>query len=126
MLELSFEKIVVIALVALFLVGPDQLPKYAAQLGRWVRGVRRMTDDAKRRLGDELGDDVAWEQLDPRRYTPRRMLQDAWNSEPAAGTPIARQATDDDSPLLHVDPEPQPVLIAAQHDPDSVSFETAH
>jgi sec-independent protein translocase protein TatB len=80
MFDLSIDKLLVIGLVALFLLGPDRLPQAAAQLGRWVRVLRRMADDAKSRLGDELGPeftDADWAKLDPRRYSPKRIIRDA-------------------------------------------------
>jgi sec-independent protein translocase protein TatB len=36
-----------------------------------------MTRDAKQRLREEVGDDVDWQQLDPRRYDPRRIVREA-------------------------------------------------
>jgi sec-independent protein translocase protein TatB len=83
--DLSFEKLLVIGLLALFLVGPDRLPALAAQLGRWVRTAKAMTDTAKERVREELGpdfDDEAWRQLDPRRYDPRRIVREALLEEP--------------------------------------------
>lgn len=83
MFDLSFEKLLVIGVIALFLIGPQRLPHYAAQLGRWVRVLRGMADSAKERMRDELGEDVDWEQLDPRRYDPRRIIREALLEEPA-------------------------------------------
>jgi sec-independent protein translocase protein TatB len=80
MFDLSLGKIAVIAAIALFLVGPEKLPVYAAQLGRWVRAGRVLLDGAKERVRDEMGpefDDVDWQRLDPRQYDPRRIVRDA-------------------------------------------------
>lgn len=77
---LTFDKIFIILLIALFVVGPDKLPGYAKRLGELVRSVKRMADGAKDRLRDEMGpefDDVNWKQLDPRQYDPRRIIRDA-------------------------------------------------
>ncbi|MDQ1531408.1 MAG: sec-independent protein translocase protein TatB [Microbacteriaceae bacterium] len=100
MLDLSFEKLLVIGVIALFLIGPQRLPHYAAQLGKWVRLLRTMTDGAKERLRDEMGEDVDWEQLDPRRYDPRRIIRDALLEEPAAEQPrksARRSAAEEDA-----------------------------
>jgi sec-independent protein translocase protein TatB len=80
MFDLSLGKIAVIAVLALFLVGPDKLPAYAAKLGQWVRVARGMVDGAKERMREELGpdfDDVDWQRLDPRQYDPRRIVREA-------------------------------------------------
>ena len=92
MFDLSIGKLLVIGLIALFLVGPDKLPQYAAQLGRWVRIARGLADGAKQRLADEMGpefDEVAWSDLDPRRYHPKRLLAEAWNA-PGEQRPVDR------------------------------------
>lgn len=79
MFELSFEKLIVIGLVAAFLIGPERLPAYAAQLARLVKVLRGMASDAKGRLEEELGPDVEvdWRRLDPRQYDPRRIVREA-------------------------------------------------
>jgi len=77
---LTFDKIFIVLLIALFVIGPDKLPVYAKRLGEFVRSVKHMADGAKDRLRDEMGpefDDVDWKQLDPRQYDPRRIIRDA-------------------------------------------------
>ncbi|MDP4688487.1 MAG: twin-arginine translocase TatA/TatE family subunit, partial [Pontimonas sp.] len=37
---LTIEKLLVIGVIALFLIGPDRLPAYSAQFGRLVRQLR--------------------------------------------------------------------------------------
>lgn len=110
MFDLPLDKLLVIGVLALFLVGPDKLPLYAAQLGKWVRVARSMTDEAKQRVASEMGPEfehVDWAGLDPRRYHPKRLLTDAWNSaeerSPAVpATPIER----------HDEPEPDLLALA--------------
>src|ERR1700712_3525180 len=73
-------KLLVIAVLALFRVGPEKLPEYAARLARFVRAARGMLDDAKDRVREELGpdfDEEEWRKLDPRQYDPRRIIRDA-------------------------------------------------
>jgi len=77
---LTIDKIFIVLLIALFIIGPEKLPGYAAKLGEFVRSVKRMADGAKDRLKEEMGpefDDVDWKQLDPRQYDPRRIIRDA-------------------------------------------------
>ncbi|MHB1171362.1 MAG: Sec-independent protein translocase family protein [Lacisediminihabitans sp.] len=85
MFGLTFDKLLVIAVIAVFLLGPERLPHYAAQLARLVRSLRQMADGAKDRLRDEMGpdfDDVDWKKLDPRQYDPRRIIREALLDEP--------------------------------------------
>jgi len=74
-----------IALLAIILVGPERLPQYAQQLGRLVRNLRRLSQDASDRVRAELGpelDDLDLRSLDPRQYDPRRIVRDALREEP--------------------------------------------
>jgi sec-independent protein translocase protein TatB len=80
MFGLTLDKLLWIGLIAVFLLGPEKLPHYAAQLARLVRSLRQMADGAKERLRDEMGpdfDDVDWKKLDPRQYDPRRIIREA-------------------------------------------------
>ena len=77
---LTIDKFLVILVIAVFLLGPERIPHYAAQLGRLVRSIRDMADGAKERLREEMGpdfDDVDWKKLDPRQYDPRRIIREA-------------------------------------------------
>ena len=83
---LTFEKLLLIGLIAVILIGPDRLPGYAAQFGRLIRSLRDMANGAKTRMREEMGpdyDDVDWKKLDPRQYDPRRIIREALVDEPA-------------------------------------------
>jgi sec-independent protein translocase protein TatB len=77
---LSFEKLLIIGVVAVFLIGPERLPRYTAQLAKFVRTMRDMANGAKDRMREEMGPDfeeVDWKKLDPRQYDPRRIIREA-------------------------------------------------
>lgn len=77
---LTIDKFLVILVIALVLLGPERLPIYAQKLGQLVKNIRRMSESAKDRLRDEMGEDfdeVDWQKLDPRQYDPRRIIRDA-------------------------------------------------
>ncbi len=76
---LTFEKLLLIGLIAVLLIGPDRLPGYAAQFARLIRSLRDMANGAKERMREEMGpdyDDVDWKKLDPRQYDPRRIIRE--------------------------------------------------
>jgi sec-independent protein translocase protein TatB len=89
-----------------FLLGPEKLPHYAAQLGRLVRQLRDMANGAKDRMKDEMGpdfDDVDWKKLDPRQYDPRRIIREALTEdEPMKGqsATVSRAGPTTDSAYL--------------------------
>ncbi|PRY69427.1 sec-independent protein translocase protein TatB [Glaciihabitans tibetensis] len=93
MFGLTFDKLVIIGIIAVFVLGPERLPHYAAQLARLVRTVRDMANGAKDRMREEMGpdfDDVDWKKLDPRQYDPRRIIREALLDDT---TPAAAAAT---------------------------------
>lgn len=76
-----------LALLAVVVIGPERLPHYAEQLGGLVRRGRGYLTTAKERVDSELGDefgDVDWSKLDPRQYDPRKIVRDALTDDPAA------------------------------------------
>ena len=82
---LTFEKLIVIAVIAAFLIGPTRLPEYASKLAALVKRLRNLTDTAQERLRDELGEDadmLDWKKLDPRQYDPRRIIREALTDDP--------------------------------------------
>jgi sec-independent protein translocase protein TatB len=91
-LGLSFEKVLIIAIIAAFLIGPQKLPQYAASLARLVRRVRQMADSAQQRVREEMGpefEDLDWRKMDPRQYDPRRIIREALlEDEPVAIKPV--------------------------------------
>ena len=93
---LTFEKLLLIGLIAVILIGPDRLPGYAAQFGRLIRSLRDMANGARSRMREEMGpdyDDVDWKKLDPRQYDPRRIIREALvDDEPGAAAPAATVA----------------------------------
>ncbi len=73
-------EIVLVALIAVFVLGPDRMPEYAAKLARGIRKLRVMAEGAKGQLKEQLGpeyEDINWQQYDPRQYDPRRIVREA-------------------------------------------------
>lgn len=84
MLDFSFDKIIIIGIVAALVVGPKRLPEYAVRLAGLVKRMRVMIDGAQARVRDELGPeyhDLDWKKLDPRQYDPRQIIRESLLSE---------------------------------------------
>lgn len=91
---LTWEKILLIGLIAVLIVGPERLPGYAESFARLVRRGGELLRDTKSRVRDEMGpevSDVDWRKLDPRQYDPRRIIRDALFEDDVA--PAATTAT---------------------------------
>ncbi|MET1051879.1 MAG: Sec-independent protein translocase TatB [Mycetocola sp.] len=90
---LTFEKLLIIAVIAVFLLGPERLPGYAAKLAQLIRSLRDMARGAKDRMRDEMGpefDEVDWQKLDPRQYDPRRIIREALLDDAPDPAPVIR------------------------------------
>ena len=53
MFDLSVTKLLVLAVIALAVFGPKELPKIASQAGRALRDLRRIAEGAKQDLREE-------------------------------------------------------------------------
>jgi sec-independent protein translocase protein TatB len=62
-----------LAVVALLVLGPDKLPRYAADAARFVRQVRKMANDARAEVTKELGPEI--ESLGLRDINPRALVK---------------------------------------------------
>lgn len=80
MVGINGYEFIILAILAVVILGPERLPEYASQLARLVREVRRMATGAREQLREEVGpeiDEVDWRKLDPRQYDPRRIIKEA-------------------------------------------------
>ncbi|MCC3277800.1 MULTISPECIES: Sec-independent protein translocase TatB [unclassified Arthrobacter] len=80
MVGINGYEFIILAILAVVILGPERLPEYASQLARLVREVRRMASGAREQLREEVGpeiDEVDWRKLDPRQYDPRRIIKEA-------------------------------------------------
>ena len=83
MFGIGLPELAVIVVVAVIVFGPDRLPDFARQAGRFVRQVRRFTQSARDDIRSELGPEFAdfeITDLDPRRAV-RKYIQDAWDED---------------------------------------------
>lgn len=86
MFDLSLTKLLVLAVIALVIFGPNELPKMAAQAGRFLREMRQLAEGARsevrRGFGPEFADfDLT--DLHPRTFVQKHLLAD-WDSDVAA------------------------------------------
>lgn len=79
MFDLSIGKLLVLAVIALVLFGPHELPKRAAQAGRLLRDLRRMADKARADLRQGLGpefSDFDITDLNPKSFVRKHLFDD--------------------------------------------------
>jgi sec-independent protein translocase protein TatB len=77
--DLSIGKLLILAVIALVVFGPNELPKMASQAGKALRDLRRIAEGAKNDLREGLGPEFAdfeLEDLHPKRFVQKHFLDD--------------------------------------------------
>lgn len=91
--DLSPMKVVAIAIVAIFVFGPDKLPEFIRNATGVLRKVRAFADSAKHDLRSELGPefkDFEFEDLHPKTFVRKHVL----DGDGLAGVEEIRKALD--------------------------------
>lgn len=97
--NLNWWEITVLLMLALFLFGPERLPKVIADGLRMVRTLRNMARNATSDLSRELGTEVSIDDLNPKTFIRKHLLSE--EDEAALRRPIdeaigdLRKVTDD-------------------------------
>ncbi|MFE3496741.1 sec-independent translocase [Streptomyces sp. NPDC059169] len=76
--DLSPLKLLVLAVVAVLVLGPERLPAFVRSATAVLRKVRSFADDAEREIRSELGpeyQDFAFEGLHPRAFVRRHLAE---------------------------------------------------
>jgi sec-independent protein translocase protein TatB len=77
--DLSIPKLLVLAVIALVIFGPNELPKIARQAGSALRDLRKIAEGAKNDLREGLGPEFAdfeIEDLNPKRFMQKHLFDD--------------------------------------------------
>src|SRR3954468_6779759 len=90
--QIGWSELIVLAIVGLVVLGPERLPKAAADAAKMLRQLRAMARNATADLKSELGPEMA--DLDLASLHPRRIVQSALFDEddeplvPSAGSKL--------------------------------------
>ena len=110
MFGVGLPEFAVIAVIAIFVFGPDKLPDLARQAGRMARQVKRMANNARDELRDELGPeyaDLELRDLDPREIVRRHIteaMEEDDDEEPVRRTRRGQRPLEDgETPPYDVD-----------------------
>ena len=86
--SIGWGEIVVLALIAMFIFGPERLPDLAKEAAAGLKRVRTAITGVREQVNESLGDDLPeLRDLDLRKYHPK--------------TFIRSQLLDDDAPTVH-------------------------
>ena len=97
MFDLNISKLLILAVLALIIFGPNELPKMASQAGKALRDLRKIAEGAKNDLREGLGPEFAdfeLEDLHPKRFVQKHFLDDInGDSAKAAAQPMRSAQT---------------------------------
>jgi sec-independent protein translocase protein TatB len=89
--HVGWSELVLLAIVGLVVLGPDRLPKAAADAAKWLRELRKMARNATQDIKAELGPEMA--DLDLASLHPRRIMSSALWDEDDAPTAVPTPPT---------------------------------
>ncbi|GIG65439.1 twin-arginine translocase TatA/TatE family subunit [Phytomonospora endophytica] len=74
--NLGWPEILALLLIALFVLGPERLPKILADIGRVLRKVRNMASSATADLNKDLGTNLDITDLNPKTFIRKHVLSE--------------------------------------------------
>jgi sec-independent protein translocase protein TatB len=77
-LDIGAGELLALAVIALIVLGPDKLPRYAADAARFIRQIRRMANDARAEVTKELGPELGGlglKDINPRALVRKHVLE---------------------------------------------------
>lgn len=130
MFEVGFTEMLLIAVLALVVLGPERLPRVAAQLGRWVGRARAMARQFREQLEEEASlettrrpsasrasqtpppDPAATASSPPEESAPEANGTPAPNSPPPEGVASTPAHPIDSNDTRHADLSEEPAVAA--------------
>jgi sec-independent protein translocase protein TatB len=98
--DIGTGELIALAVLALLVLGPDKLPRYAADAARFIRQIRNMANDARDEVTRELGPEMqglGLRDINPRALMRKHLFEgldddddDAADDEPVRRTPRER------------------------------------
>ena len=74
--DIGLGELIGIAIVALIVLGPEKLPRYAADAAKMLRTVRKMASDARTEVTKELGPELSsLGDMNPRSLIRKHLLE---------------------------------------------------
>lgn len=127
MFDVAWSELLLVAIVAILVVGPKDLPKLLRTLGRMLGGLRRQADQFRKQFDDAMkeagGEDLQREMNELRRNNPltqvRDSLQDAVRQAETAPKPVAPKSDDDPPDAYQDDVGPPPPPLPPREKPSA-------
>lgn len=91
MFGINGSEFILLALIAVIVIGPDRLPAYAERLAHGLKNARAYMTELRGQVREEVGpefDEIDWKSYDPRQYDPRRIVREALSDDGARATAV--------------------------------------
>lgn len=119
MFDVGFSELVLVGIVALLVIGPEQLPETVRTVMGWVNRIRRGFNEIKQEVQQELHNDAVMRQL---RQTGAQLKQET--------TTLGRELADPlVAPAVSATPAsmaPEPAVAAPIHGTNTQAPDAAH
>jgi sec-independent protein translocase protein TatB len=116
--SIGWGEIVVLALAALFIFGPERLPDLAKDAAQGLKKVREAITGIRAQVNDSMGDDFAeLRDLDLRKYHPKTFIRDQLLGDDLgndAAPPVRRGSANGSAGLVNGSSGAAPAAAAAK------------
>jgi sec-independent protein translocase protein TatB len=116
--SIGWGEIVVLALAALFIFGPERLPTLAKDAAQGLKKVREAITGVRQQVNESIGDDFAeLRDLDLRKYHPKTFIRDQLLGDDLGNDtapPVSRGSSNGSAGLLDGSTGAAPAAAAAR------------
>jgi sec-independent protein translocase protein TatB len=105
MFDIGPGELVLVAIIGLLVLGPQRLPKVAAEIGKWVGRARRTASQLRRQLEREIEISELEKPVTP--PPPPRAAPSSGEVPPGPGTHVDRPDSGETEPPASRAPEPR-------------------
>jgi sec-independent protein translocase protein TatB len=109
--DIGTGELLALAVLALLVLGPEKLPRYAADAARFLRQLRNLANDARSEVTKELGpefDGLNLRELNPRALMRKHLLDGLDDDDDDDADDTATQARPAPAPAPAPPPPPAP------------------
>ena len=97
--DIGLGEVLGLAVLAMFLVGPERLPKVAGEAAKWVKKIRELANSATAELKENLGpgfEDLQPKDLNPKTFVKKQISEMLDEENPKAKSSTSKAMIDPD------------------------------
>ena len=97
--DIGLGEVLGLAVLAMFLVGPERLPKVAGEAAKWVKKIRDLANTATAELKENLGpgfEDLQPKDLNPKTFVKKQISEMLDEENPKAKSNASKAMIDPD------------------------------